>query len=270
MNILVLGDVVGSSGVKAIKEKLPKIIKEKKIDFVIVNGENAADSGVGITKKNTEDFFSAGTDVITSGNHIWDEKETMKFITEEKRLLRPQNLIKPSPGEGFGIFESKSNKKRVAVVNLMGNIFMKKCEDVFKEAKKFIENIRLKKDADFIVVDMHGEITSEKMAMGYLFDGKVTMVVGTHTHVPTSDHRIMEKGTAYITDLGMCGDYNSVIGMDRDNSLKRFFNDPSGKRHYPATGEVTICGLIVNADEKTGLANKVEPIILGKSLQERF
>ena len=268
MNILVLGDVLGPTGVKAVKEKLPKIVKENKIDFVIVNGENAADTGVGITRKNTEDFFTAGTDVITSGNHIWDEKETMEFIGQEKRLLRPENLIQPSPGQGFGIFKSKNNKK-VAVINLMGNIFMKKCEDVFEAAKKFIENVKLKKDADFIVVDMHGEITSEKMAMGYLFDGKVTMVVGTHTHVPTSDHRIMEKGTAYQTDLGMCGDYNSVIGMNRDNSLKKFFKDPSAKRHFPALGEATISGLIVIADDNTGLAKKIQPIIMGGSLQGR-
>ena len=260
---------MGPSGVKAIKEKLPKLIKEKKIDFVIVNGENAADRGIGITKKNTEDFFNAGTDVITSGNHIWDEKDTMKFIKDEKRLLRPENLIKPSPGEGIGIFISK-NKRKVAVINLMGNIFMKKSEDVFQAAKKFIDNFKLKKDADFIVVDMHGEITSEKMAMGYLFDGKVTMVVGTHTHIPTSDHRIMEKGTAYQTDIGMCGDYNSVIGMNRDNSLKKFFKDPSAKKHFPALGEATISGLLVTADEHTGLAKKVQPIILGGSLQERI
>ena len=269
MNILVLGDVAGPAGVKAVTEKLPGLIKEKKIDFVIVNGENAANGGVGITQKNTEDFFNAGTDVITSGNHIWDEKETMQFISKEKRLLRPENLIKPVPGEGLGIFNSKNNKK-VAVVNLMGNVFMKKSEDVFQAAKKFIEKIKLKKDADFIVVDMHGETTSEKMAMGYFFDGKVTMVVGTHTHVPTSDHRIMEKGTAYQTDLGMCGDYNSVIGMNRDNSLKKFFKDPSARQHFPALGKGTISGLIVTADDSTGLAKKVQPIIIGGPLQERI
>ena len=260
---------MGPSGVKAVKEKLPKLIKEKKIDFVIVNGENAADRGVGISNQNAQDFFDAGTDVITSGNHIWDEKETMQFISKEKRLLRPQNSIQPAPGEGMGIFNSKNNKK-VAVVNLMGNIFMKKSEDVFQAAKKFIDSIKLKRDADFIVVDMHGEITSEKMAMGYLFDGKVTVVVGTHTHVPTSDHRIMDKGTAYQTDLGMCGDYNSVIGMNRENSLKKFFKDPSAKKHFPSSGEATISGLMVVADDVTGLAKKVQPIIFGGSLQERI
>jgi len=269
MNILILGDIVGPSGREALIKKLPNLIKEKKLDFVIVNGENAADTGVGITKKNTEEFFKAGADVITSGNHIWDEKETMEFITSEKRLLRPENLFKGSPGAGTGIFNLKNNKK-VAVINLMGNIFMKKCEDVFESAKKFIQTVKLKRDADFIIVDIHGEITSEKMAMGYFFDGKATMVVGTHTHVPTSDHRILEKGTAYQTDIGMCGDYNSVIGMNRDNSLKKFFKDPSAKKHYPALGEATISGLIVEADDETGLAKKVEPIIVGGALESRI
>ena len=269
MNILLLGDIVGPSGRRAVTEKLPNLIKKKELDFVILNGENAADPGVGITKKNFEELLESGADVITTGNHVWDQNETMEFIDTEKRLLRPQNLTKGSPGNGFGIFDSKNNK-RVAVVNLMGNIFMKKWEDVFQEAKKFIQNVQLKKNADFIIVDMHGEITSEKMAMGYLFDGKATMVVGTHTHVPTSDHMIMEKGTAYQTDVGMCGDYKSVIGMNRDNSLKKFLKDSSATKHYPALGEATISGLMVVADNKTGLANKVEPIILGNLLENRI
>tara|TARA_B100001123_G_scaffold416788_1_gene518772 strand:- start:675 stop:1484 length:810 start_codon:yes stop_codon:yes gene_type:complete len=269
MNILILGDVMGPSGRDAVVKKLPKIIDKKKIDFVIVNGENAADPGVGITKKNAEEFFNAGTDVITTGNHVWDQKETIEFIISEKRLLRPENLPSGSPGEGFGIFKSKNNKK-VAVINLMGNIYMKKCEDVFLAAKKFINNVKLKENADFIVVDLHAEITSEKMAMGYLFDGKATMVVGTHTHVPTSDHKIMKNGTAYQTDIGMCGDYDSVIGMNKDNSLKKFLKDKDAKKHFPALGEATVSGLMVSADDKTGLANKVEPIVLGGSLENRI
>jgi len=269
MNILLLGDIVGPSGRRAVIENLPNLIKKKKIDFVILNGENSADSGGGITKKITEELLNVGADVITTGNHVWDQKEAIQFIATEKRLLRPQNLTKGSPGKGYGIFISRNNKK-VAVINLMGNIFMKKCENVFEEAKKFISTVQLKKDADFIVVDIHGEITSEKMAMGYLFDGKATMVVGTHTHVPTSDHRIMENGTAYQTDVGMCGDYNSVIGMNRENSLKKFFKDPEAVHHYPALGEATISGLMVIADNKTGLANKVEPIILGNLLENRI
>ena len=268
MNILILGDVVGPAGVKAIKEKLPKIIKEKKVDFVILNGENAADSGRGITKKIFEEFLEAGADVITTGNHVWDHKDAEDIASKNQKFLRPLNLPKDSPGNGEGIFVK--NGKRFIVLNLMGNVFMKKCDDVFVEAKKFIDRFKLGNGkADFIIVDMHGEITSEKMAMGHLFDGKATMVVGTHTHVPTSDHRIMEKGTAYQTDLGMSGDYNSVIGMNKDNSLKKFLKDSSAENHFPALGEATISGLLVTADDKTGLAKKVQPIILGGSLQER-
>ena len=268
MNILILGDIFGKPGVTTIKKNLPNIIREKKVDFVIANGENAADSGLGITKKNTEDFFDSGIDVITSGNHIWDQKETQDFIRQEKRLLRPENSLKPVPGKGNNIFVSNSNKK-VAVINLMGNVFMKKSDDVFLAAKKFSENVKLKKDADFIVVDFHGEITSEKMAIGNFFDGKVTAVVGTHTHVPTSDTRVLSKGTAYQTDLGMCGVYDSVIGMNGENSLKKFFKDVSAKHHFPAEGEATISGLLVVGDDKTGLAKRAEQIILGGSLQER-
>ena len=269
MKILVLGDIMGPSGMKAIKEKLPKLIKDKKVDFVVVNGENAADDGVGITKKNSEDIFNSGVDVITSGNHIWDQKETAEFIKNEKRLLRPENSLKPVPGEGYGIFKSKNNQ-RIAVLNLMANVFMKKSDDVFETAKQFIKKIKLKEHADYIVIDIHGETTSEKMAMGYLFDGKATILVGTHTHVPTSDQRVMEKGTAYQTDIGMCGDYNSVIGMNRDNSLNKFLKENSTKKHFPALGNATISGVLVTADEKTGLALKIEQIILSGVLQERL
>ena len=268
MNILILGDVVGPAGVKAVKEKLPKIIREKKVDFVILNGENAADSGRGITKKIFEEFLEAGADVITTGNHVWDHKDAEDIASKNQKFLRPLNLPKDSPGNGEGVYVK--NGKRFIVLNLMGNVFMKKCDDVFVEAKKFLDRFKLGNGkADFIIVDMHGEITSEKMAMGHLFDGKATMVVGTHTHVPTSDHRIMEKGTAYQTDLGMSGDYNSVIGMNKDNSLKKFLKDSSAENHFPALGEATISGLLVTADDKTGLAKKVQPIILGGSLQER-
>ena len=269
MKILFLGDIVGNSGCNAVKDNLPKIIKDKSIDFVIANGENAADQGVGITKKITEELLASGVDVITTGNHVWDQKETMDFITSEKRLLRPHNLTEGSPGKGFEIFNTSKNLK-VGVLNLMGNIYMKKCQDVFLEAKKFINTFKLKKDADFIIVDFHGEITSEKMAIAYLFDGKVTMIVGTHTHVPTSDHRIMEKGTAYQTDVGMCGDYNSVIGMNKDNSIKKFLKDPSATKHFPALGKGTISGLLVKANTSNGLAKTVEPIILGESLENRI
>ena len=174
-------------------------------------------------------------------------------------------MTKGSPGNGYGIFNSK-NKKKVAVINLMGNIFMKKCEDVFEEAKKFIQNVQLKKDADFIVVDMHGEITSEKMAIGHLFDGKATLIVGTHTHVPTNDARILKNGSAYQTDAGMSGDYNSVIGMDKNNSLNRFLKKES-KKHFPAPGVATLSGVIVEADVENGLAKNIENFIYGGDLK---
>ena len=222
MKILFLGDVLGPSGCKSVQGYLPQIKKKNKIDFVIANGENAADSGVGITEKITEDLYNAGVDVITSGNHIWDQKETIEHIAREKRLLRPENFIEGTPGRGFETYIATSGEK-IAVLNLMGNIFMKKCDDVFKTAEKIFNKFKLKKDADFIVVDFHGEITSEKMAMGHYLDGKATLVVGTHTHVPTSDFRVLEHGTAYQSDTGMCGDYNSVIGMNKENSLKKFF-----------------------------------------------
>ena len=269
MNILVLGDVVGPSGRAVLKNKLPKIIKDKEINFTIVNGENADDSGVGITQENMNSFLEIGVDVVTTGNHVWDQKETTEFIKKEPRLLRPYNLPEGSPGKGIGVFFTKDKKFKIGVINLMGNIFMKKCDDIFEASLLVQNNIKLKNDADFIIVDIHGEITSEKMALGHFFDGKVTGVIGTHTHVPTSDGHILKKGTAYQTDLGMCGDYDSVIGMNKDNSLMRFLKNENAKKHFPALGEGTISGLIIKADDKTGLAKNVESIILGGSLQEK-
>ena len=263
MKLLILGDVMGPSGRNALNEKLPKIITEKKIDFVIVNGENAADDGRGITQSIAEEFFSKGVDVITSGNHIWDKQETIDYIDKENRLLRPANLAEGSPGNGYGIYLTKDKKFKVGVINLMGNVFMRKTLDVFSAAKNLQKKIKLKETSDFIVVDFHGETTSEKMAMGYFFDGKVTAVVGTHTHVPTADTRILSNGTAYQTDIGMCGDYDSVIGMNKENSIMKFLNDNKAQRHFPAEGQSTLSGIIVEADPKTGLANKVERFIYG-------
>ncbi len=265
MRIFFLGDIVGKSGVNSVKENLPKIIKKKKIDFVIVNGENAADQGVGITEKITNELLSLGVDVITTGNHVWDQKETIDHITRETRLLRPHNLAEGSPGKGFEIFNSKTGFK-IGVLNLMGNIFMKKCEDVFQSSINFLKKNKLKKDYDFLIVDFHGEITSEKMAIGHLFDGSATLVVGTHTHVPTHDARILSLGTAYQTDAGMCGDYNSVIGMDKQNSINRFLKKNSIK-HYPSIGEASLCGVIVDANLKNGLARNIEHFIYGGDLK---
>ena len=264
MRIFFLGDIVGRSGCSAIKKNLPNIIKQKKIDFVIVNGENAANEGVGITEEISKDLFNSGVNVITTGNHVWDQKEAMQYIEKEEKLLRPENLFHPSPGKGFGIYSLKNGMK-IGVLNLMGNIFMKKSDDVFKCASKFLEKNVLKKNYDFLVVDFHGEITSEKMAIGHFFDGKATLVVGTHTHVPTHDARILNFGTAYQTDAGMCGDYNSVIGMDKDNSINRFMKKDSIK-HFPSEGGAALCGVIVEAINENGLANKVEHFIFGENL----
>ena len=265
MRILFLGDVVGNSGCSKILNNLLSQKELNKIDFVIVNGENAAESGVGLTKEICEDFFKCGVDVITTGNHVWDQKDIMKFIENENRLLRPKNLFEPSPGKGFEVFQNKKNVK-IGVLNLMGNVFMKKCDDVFEVSEKFLKEHKLKEDYDFLVVDFHGEITSEKNAIGYFFDGKATLVVGTHTHIPTNDARILKNGTAYQTDAGMCGDYDSVIGMNKDNSLNRFMKKESTK-HYPATGDATLSGVIVDCDIKTGLANKIESYVFGGQLK---
>ncbi len=266
MNILVLGDVMGLSGRNAIKKNLSKIIKQNEINFSIINGENAADDGRGITKEIAQELFSHGIDVITSGNHIWDKEETTKYIDQESRLLRPANLADGSPGKGYGIFFSKDKKYRVGVINLMGNVFMRKTEDAFKALQNIQKKIILKKSVDFSVVDFHGEITSEKMAIGHFLDGTTTCVVGTHTHVPTADTRVLDKGTAYQTDLGMCGDYNSVIGMNKENSIKRFLKNKDAVKHFPSNGEGSLSGIIVEADYSTGLANKVSRIITGGSL----
>ena len=265
MIILFLGDVVGISGCSKLMNNLKNEIQSKKIDFVIVNGENAASQGVGLTKEICNDFFNCGVDVITTGNHVWDQKEIMEYIDKEERLLRPKNLFEPAPGKGFNIYTAKEDIK-IGVLNLMGNVFMKKCDDVFTISEKFMKQFELKKDYDFLVVDFHGEITSEKNAIGHYFDGKASLVVGTHTHIPTNDARILKGGTGYQTDAGMCGDYNSVIGMNAENSLNRFLKKDSVK-HFPAVGDATLCGVIVECNIITGLANKIESYIFGAQLK---
>ena len=268
MKILFLGDVVGISGCSKILNNLRSEVDKRKIDFVIVNAENSAEPGVGIMEQTCKDFFNCGVNVITSGNHVWDQKEIMSYIDKENRLLRPHNLFEPSPGKGFEIYKTSNNIK-IGVLNLMGNVFMKKCEDVFEAAKKFLKNHSLKKDYDMLIVDFHGEITSEKNAIGHFFDGRASLVVGTHTHIPTNDARILKNGTAYQTDAGMCGDYDSVIGMNKENSINKFLKENSGK-HFPATGDATLSGVIVNCDLNTGLSNHVESYIFGGQLKNTF
>ena len=267
MRILLLGDVVGISGCSKIMNNLLDQIKKNKIDFVIVNAENADETGVGLTKDICEDLFKCGVNVITTGNHVWDQKEIMNFIDKENRLLRPKNLFEPAPGKGFEIYTTSKNIK-IGVLNLMGNVFMKKCDDVFETSKKFIDKYKLKEDYDFLIVDFHGEITSEKNAIGYFFDGKATLVVGTHTHIPTNDARILNNGTAYQTDAGMCGDYDSVIGMNKDNSLNKFMKKDSVK-HFPAKGDATLSGVIVECNTETGLASKIDSYIFGGQLNNK-
>ncbi len=264
MRILFLGDVVGVSGCSKITNNLLNQIKKNNIDFVIVNGENAAEAGVGLTKEICQNFFNCGVNVITTGNHVWDQKNIMGFIDKENRLLRPKNLFEPSPGKGFEVYTTEENIK-IGVLNLMGNVFMKKCDDVFEISEKFLKKYKLKEDYNLLVVDFHGEITSEKNAIGHFFDGKATLVIGTHTHIPTNDARVLKNGTAYQTDAGMCGDYDSVIGMNKDNSLNRFMKKDSVK-HFPAKGEATLCGVIVDCNIETGLANKIESYIFGGQL----
>ncbi len=268
MRILLLGDICGPAGMEIVQTNLKTILKKNKIDFTIANGENAAENGKGITKDNFNDLINAGVDVVTSGNHIWDQKEILEIIDNEKKLIRPANLLEGQPGNGYGIYEIKN--KKVAVINLIGNVFMKKSQDLFSFTEKLMKKIILKKNADFIFIDIHGEITSEKMALGHYLDGKVTSVVGTHTHVPTSDTKILKKGTAYQTDLGMCGDYDSVIGMNKENSIKKFKKDPTAKSHFPAKGKATISGVVVDADDNTGLANSINSIFFGNNFKQKI
>ena len=265
MRILFLGDVVGISGCSKILNNLKSIIKKKNINFVIVNGENSAETGVGLTEKICNDFFNCGVDVITTGNHVWDQKDIMSYIDKENRLLRPYNLFEPSPGKGFEIYETPENIK-IGVLNLMGNVFMKKSDDVFESSKKFLKKYQLKKDYDLLIIDFHGEITSEKNAIGHVFDGNATLVVGTHTHIPTNDARVLKNGTAYQTDAGMCGDYDSVIGMNKKNSINRFFKEQSSK-HFPSVGDAALSGVIVDCDLDTGLAKNIESYIYGSQLK---
>ncbi len=261
MNLLFLGDIVGNSGCNSLKKNLKNIITKNNVNFVVVNGENSYSSGVGITENIFNEIISCGVDVITTGNHVWDQKEIMDYIKTEKRLLRPLNMSKELPGKGFNIFVSKNGFK-VGVLNLIGNVFMKKSEDVFLASKEFCNNYKLKKNYDYLIVDMHGEITSEKMAIGHFFDGQATLVVGTHTHVPTNDCRILDNGTAYQTDAGMCGDYNSVIGMKKNNAINRFLKKENSK-NIPSDGEATLSGVIVEADPVTGLAVHIKSFLHG-------
>ena len=249
-----------------LKKKIPHLIKKNKIDFIIANGENSAKDGLGITAATAKKLFNLGIDVLTSGNHIWDKKEILKYISHEKRLLRPANVLETLPGHGYNIF--KKFGKRICVINLMTNFFMQKSSNMFSVAKMIIKKINLKKNADYVIVDVHGEFAGEKMAIGHLYDGKVTLVFGSHTHIPSSDGMILSKGTAYQTDLGMCGDYNSIIGLEKNIFLKKFLKIKS-KSNRVAFGNPTICGSIITANNKTGLAKSIKQVIIGGKLNNK-
>ncbi|MGZ3295746.1 MAG: TIGR00282 family metallophosphoesterase [Xanthobacteraceae bacterium] len=265
MRILFIGDIVGRSGRAVLLERLPRLVRDWQLDFVAVNGENAA-GGFGITEMIYQEFVDAGADVVTGGNHSWDQKEALVFIERAPKLLRPINFPAGTPGRGVALIEAK-NGARVLVVNAMGRIFMDPLDDPFAAVEHELAACPLKQSADAIIVDIHAEATSEKQAMGHFCDGRASLVVGTHTHAPTADHQILPHGTAFVSDVGMTGDYNSVIGMDKEEPLMRFLRKISGARFEPAMGPATLCGLAVETDDATGLARRVAAVRLGGRLE---
>ena len=266
MRILFVGDVVGRSGRTVINERLPKLIRDWELDLVVVNGENAA-GGFGITESIYREFVDAGADAITLGNHAWDQKEALVFIERAPKLIRPVNYPAGTPGRGAAMIEAK-NGARALVVNAMGRIYMDPLEDPFASVERELAACALGSGADAIVLDFHGEATSEKQAMGYFCDGRASLVVGTHTHTPTADLRILAGGTAYMSDVGMTGDYDSVIGMAKDEPLQRFVRRISTSRFEPATGAATLCGVAVETDPATGLATRTGAVRLGGCLEQ--
>jgi metallophosphoesterase (TIGR00282 family) len=261
VRILFCGDLVGRAGRAVVTEVLPRLRRDLALDFVVVNGENAA-GGFGITEQICQQLHGAGADVITTGNHVWDQKGTVEFIDRQPRLLRPENFPSGTPGRGFDLFKTPDGR-RVLVMNLMGRLFMDALDDPFAIALDRLGGYRLGEQADAILVDFHAEATSEKQAFGYHLDGKVSVVVGSHTHVPTADARILPGGTAFMTDAGMCGDYESVIGMARTVPVQRFTRKLPTERMTPAEGPATLCGLFIETDDRTGLALRALPIRQG-------
>ena len=266
MRLLFLGDVVGRSGREALVAALPGLRSDLDLDFVVVNGENAA-GGFGITEKIATEILDAGADVISGGNHSWDQREALVFIEREERLLRPANFPAGTPGRGAGLFEARGGR-RVLLVNVLGRVFMDPLDDPFATVEKELSAAPMGDVADAVIVDIHAEATSEKMAMGHFCDGRASLVVGTHSHVPTADAQVLPGGTAYQTDAGMCGDYDSVIGMDKEEPVNRFTRKISGRRFTPADGEATVCGVFLETDDTTGLAERVEPVRLGGRLKQ--
>ncbi len=258
---LFLGDVVGRAGRTAVARELPQLKSRYAVDFTIVNGENAA-GGFGITEPICQDFLDAGADVITTGNHIWDQREALVFIDRQPRLLRPANFPPGTPGRGCGMFETPRGA-RVMVVNIMGRVFMDALDCPFRALDRTLGGGGLKETADAIIVDIHAETTAEKQVMGHFADGRVTAVIGTHTHVPTADEHILPGGTAFMTDVGMCGDFISVIGMRKEEPLQRMQSKIPNARFEPAMGQATVCGVLIEVDDETGLAIRIDPLRIG-------
>jgi metallophosphoesterase (TIGR00282 family) len=266
MRILFVGDIVGRSGRTLICERLTNLIRDWKLDLVVANGENAA-GGFGITETIYRELIDAGVDAITLGNHAWDQKEALVFIERAPRLIRPINYPPGTPGRGAALVDAK-NGARVLIVNAMARVFMDPLDDPFAAIDRELAACPLGRGADAVIIDFHGEATSEKQAMGFFCDGRATLVVGTHTHVPTADHRILSGGTAYITDVGMTGDFDSIIGMAKEEPLQRFLRRISSARFEPASGPATLCGLALETDPATGLASRIAAVRLGGMLEE--
>jgi metallophosphoesterase (TIGR00282 family) len=265
MRVAFLGDIMGRTGRQAVVEQLPELRRRLDLDFVVANGENAA-GGFGITEKICAELFEAGVDAVSGGNHSWDQKEALSFIEREPRLLRPLNYPQGTPGRGAAVFEARRGRK-VLLINVMGRLFMDPLDDPFAAVERELTRWRLGATVDFILVDVHAEATSEKMAMGHVLDGRASLVVGTHTHVPTADAQVLPGGTGYQTDAGMCGDYDSVIGIQKHISVQRFVKKLPTERMQPAEGPATVCGVFVETDDRTGLARTVEPIRIGGRLK---
>lgn len=268
MRLLFLGDIVGRPGRTVVTERLPALRERWLLDCVIINGENAA-GGFGITEAICDEILLAGADVVTLGNHAFDQREALVFIARQPRLVRPANYPPGTPGRGATLVETRKGA-RVLVINLLGRLFVDPLDDPFAAADREVDACPLRQAADAIVVDFHAEATSEKQAMAYHLDGRVTLVVGTHTHVPTADHRILPGRTAYQSDAGMCGDYESILGMQKDEPIRRFVQKTPGSRLEPATGAASLCGLAVETDDATGLAARVAAVRLGPGLEESW
>jgi hypothetical protein len=267
MRLLLCGDVVGRSGRTVVIAQMPRLRRELALDFVIVNGENAA-HGFGITDKICEELYAAGVDVITTGNHVWDRRGIISYIDGDPRLLRPVNFPPGTPGKGYGVF-ALGDGRRVMVINAMARLFMDAIDDPFTGVDRLLAERPLG-SVDTILVDFHGEATSEKMSMGHFCDGRVSAVVGTHSHVPTADAQVLPKGTAYMTDAGMCGDYDSVIGMQKEAAIARFLRKMPGEKLQVAEGEATLCAAFIETDDATGLARRIAPLRLGGRLEAHW